>query len=231
MVTYLERPIYDFGQVDRLLGLTSGTARRWIDGYERSGTFYTPIVREERTGQDVVTWGEFVETRLLAYYRDCGVGMIKMRPVVQNLREVFGVRYPLATIRPYLLEDLRLVYDVQERVGLEESLRLVVEAGTNQLVLAPQTREFERTSVFEAIDGEDVVARVMPLGQDRTVSIDPGRQFGDPVVRSTPTDVLASLVRAGESVEWVAEQYELDVEQVLDAIEYERRRKQATAAA
>ncbi len=65
-LTYLERPVYGFPQVDDLLGLKGGTARRWIDGYERRGKGYPPIVRETRTDNELVTWGEFVETGLLA---------------------------------------------------------------------------------------------------------------------------------------------------------------------
>lgn len=227
-VTYLERPVYGFGQVDELLGLKGGTARRWIDGYERRGREYPPIVRERRLDDDIVTWGEFVETRLLAAYRDAGVAMLRMRPVVEGLRQRFQVRYPLATIRPYLDEDRRVVYEVQEEAGLEDSMRLVVEAGSGQYVLAPDVRRFRRIAVFENVDGDSIVARLCPLGENRQVVIDPVRRFGSPVVRSTPTDVLAELVRAGEPVEWVAEQYELTLEQVLDALEYER---QQTAVA
>ena len=58
-------------------------ARRWIDGYQRNSRAYPPIVREETTGADVVTWGEFVEARLLASYREAGVPMLRMRPVVR----------------------------------------------------------------------------------------------------------------------------------------------------
>jgi hypothetical protein len=62
----LERPVYGMGQVDYLLGLTPGTARRWIDGSKRGGRGYAPLVRVEPTGEEIVTWGEFVETRLLS---------------------------------------------------------------------------------------------------------------------------------------------------------------------
>ena len=34
-VARLDRDVYGMGQVDRLLGLSRGTACRWIDGYER----------------------------------------------------------------------------------------------------------------------------------------------------------------------------------------------------
>ena len=209
MVIYLERPIYSFLQVDDLLSLTSGTARRWIEGYERSGRNYPPIVRETSSGSETVTWGEFVETNLLARYREAGVPMLRLRPVVEGLRQAFQVRYPLATVRPYLDEHLRVVYELQERSDLEESMRLVVEASSGQYVLAADARKFKQVAAFENIDGDEIVARLKPLGLQRDVVIDPVRRFGEPVVRSTPTEVLAELVRAGDSVEWVAQQYEL----------------------
>lgn len=222
-VTYLERPVYGFSQVDDLLGLKGGTARRWIDGYERRGREYAPIVRERRLGDELVTWGEFVETKVLAAYRDAGVPMLRMRPVVEGLRQRFQVRYPLATIRPYVDDELRVVYEVQEEVDLEDSMRLVVEASSGQYVLAPDVRRFRRMAVFEDVgDEQAIVTRLHPLGENRQVTIDPVRRFGTPVVRSTPTDVLGELVRAGEPIEWVAEQYDLTLEQVLDALEYER---------
>ena len=41
----LERELYTFPEVDRILGLTPGTGQRWINGYERRGTWYDPVVR------------------------------------------------------------------------------------------------------------------------------------------------------------------------------------------
>jgi hypothetical protein len=68
-----DRPVYGFGQVDHILGLKAGTSARWIDGYQRTGKSYPPVIRPERTGDEIVTWGEFIEARLLAQYRDEGV--------------------------------------------------------------------------------------------------------------------------------------------------------------
>ena len=59
-VTHLERAVYGMGQVDRLLGLNSGTALRWIDGYHRAGRRYDPVIRDVASGDPLVTWGEFV---------------------------------------------------------------------------------------------------------------------------------------------------------------------------
>lgn len=58
VVDLLGRPTYTMPQVDRLLGLCPGTARRWIDGYVRAGHTYDPVVRQRHTGEETATWGE-----------------------------------------------------------------------------------------------------------------------------------------------------------------------------
>ena len=225
-VRYLDRPTYGYGDVDSLLKLTPGTARRWIDGYERGGRAYPPVVREDMTGEESVTWGEYVETSLLADYRDSGVPMLRLRPVVDRLRDRFGVRYPLAHVRPYVDESLQLVYEVQQDLDLEESMRLVVAADRGQLLLSDTVRRFIKHADFADVNGydEQIVARFHPLGRDRAVRIDPTQRFGQPAVRAVPTEVLAEQVRAGDPLEMIAELYELDTNQVLDALNYERSR-------
>lgn len=55
VASLLDRPVYTFPEVDRLLGLRSGTSRRWIDGYVRDAKHYPSVVREEPTGSELVT--------------------------------------------------------------------------------------------------------------------------------------------------------------------------------
>jgi len=221
----LDRAVYGISQVDRLLKLSPGTARRWIDGYERAGKAYPPIVRQKRTGNELVTWGEFVETRLLAEYRDAGVSMLRMRPAVEKLRELFNRRYPLAYAKPYLdVEGQELVRRTQEEVGLERQLLLVV-VRNDQLVLTPEAQRFVHAVEFHDIEGlPDVVVRLNPDPEVPEVVVDPLRQFGEPVVRSVPVEVIAEQVRAGEVPERVATLYDLEPAQVWAAIRYELRR-------
>src|SRR4051794_5555424 len=82
VIELMHRPVYGMAEVDLLCGLYSGTAKRWIDGYKRGRRTYAPVVRLVSSGEDLVTWGEFVETRLLAQYRDADVPIQHMRPVV-----------------------------------------------------------------------------------------------------------------------------------------------------
>jgi uncharacterized protein (DUF433 family) len=227
-IDLLRRPVYGMSQVDWILRLHPGTAGRWIDGYTRAGKDYPPIVRLQRTGDVRVTWGEFTEARLLSEFRGAGVPIVRMRPAVIALREQFDQLYPLAHALPYLEERGReLVLKIQERVALDKELRLVV-VRNGQLVLATQTDQFVRSVDW---GDEGVVARMHPLPDLELVWLDPLRQFGEPVVRSVPTTVIAEQARAGDSPDLIASLYDLTGEEVWQAIRYELLRGEAGQAA
>ena len=225
-VNLLDQPVYGMKQVDRILARPGGTAQRWIDGYQRAGKSYPPVVRVEPTGDEIVTWGEFVETRLLSEYRDAGVPMVKMRPAVERLRETYGQRYPLAYARPYAL-DRELVMEMQESVHLERGLHLVL-VRNGQLVLTAPAEKFFQAAQFSG--GVDVVARLRPVTEIPEVLLDPLRQFGEPAVRSVRTEIIAEQVRAGEPIDTIAEIYELPRPSVEAALRYELIRSEADAA-
>jgi len=215
-ISLLDRAIYSYGDVDRLVGLHAGTARRWLEGTMRKGRFYEPILRPEPTGGDVVTWGEMVEARLLSEFRTRSVPLQRLRPAIIRLREEFG-RYPLAHARPFLeVEGRELVRLVQDEVGLERQLRLVV-VRSGQLLLDVGTARFR-----EAIDYEnDVAGRMRPDARTPNVVMDPMRAFGQPAVRNVGTAALAEDYRAGADREELADLYELSSTQVDEAIRFE----------
>lgn len=223
----LDRETYGFAQADRLLGLRSGTSRRWIDGYQRAGKHYDPVVREQSTGVEVATWGEFVETRLLAEYRDAGVPLIRMRPVIEALREELNTRYPLASARTWLRpQGQELVRQVQERVGLERRLALVVMR-TGQTVAEWSTEAEDFRGSLEWSDQSDAALpeRLRPVSALQEVIIDPLRGFGEPVVRGVRTEIIAELFTAGDPADMIAETYELSRPMVDEAVRYELMRR------
>lgn len=225
----LERRVYVMSDVDLFLGLPSGTARRWIDGYSRGGRTYEPVIREDSSGDETVAWGEFVETRLLAGYRARGVSLQRLRPAVQLLRRELGTPYPLATAQPYLdVAGRELIMRVQDQTGIERPLWLVV-VRSGQLVLADPAQEFADRAEFTGRDR--IVSGLRTEADTPDVRIDPLRQTGQPVVRSVPTAVLAEGFRAGEDVDTLADLYELSSDQVLQAIRYEMRAAQTRGAA
>ncbi len=77
---------------------------------------------------------------------------------------------------------------------------------------------------FKNIDfGHDSIAsRFWPLGKDKSILIDPERQFGHPVVGKSNIypETLYNLHKAGEPLEFISFTYEVDEQYVKDAIEY-----------
>jgi uncharacterized protein (DUF433 family) len=213
----LSRPTYGMSQVDQLLHLSHGTARRWIDGYSRDDRDYAPVVRVAPTGDDLVTWGEFVEASLLAQFRDSGVSIRKLRPVVDQLRAQYKTPYPLATLRPFR-QGKEMVMEIQKEIGLEREL-LLVEIRTGQLMLTPKAQRFHDAVVWETKKKVASGLRLDPSA--KLVSVDPLIAFGQPAVRAVKTEILASAFRAGDSVSALAAGFDLREDQVNDAIRYE----------
>jgi uncharacterized protein (DUF433 family) len=212
----LDRAIYSYADVDRLVGVRTGTARRWLEGYERAGRFYYPVLRPEPTGGDAVTWGEMVEARLLAGFRSRDVPVLRLRPAIVQLRKEFG-RYPLAHARPFLdVEGRELVRYVQDQVGLERKLQLVV-VRNDQLVLADTAEQFRSAVEYDG----DIAGRLKPDPRTPDVVMDPRRAFGQPAIRNVRTESLAEDFRAGTSRDELADLYDLTTEQVDEAIRFE----------
>lgn len=213
VINLLDRDVYSMGQVDRLLGLSSGTATRWIDGYTRLDRRYEPLVRVESTGSEVVTWGEFVEARLISEYRRQGVSVFRMRPAIAALRERFGTLYPLAAAQPFVsAEGRELVLKVQQETNLLPSLRLVVRNGQ---IITPsiEVRRFRQAADYDA----DTVSRFRIA---RSVVIDPEYASGEPTIagRRLRVATLVEALAAGEQPEAVAEMWDITPEAVEDAV-------------
>jgi uncharacterized protein (DUF433 family) len=218
VTSLLDRPVYSHSDVDRNLGLHAGTARPWLNGYRRGGSDHGPVLRDEPTSQDVVTWGEFVETRLLSEFRDKGATVQHMRPAVLRLRAELG-RYPLALARPFLdVEGRELVRRIQDEVDLPPELRfVVVRSGQGQISTA--VGRFVESVEFD--DGSAV--RVRPGGPGSLVVVDPLRQAGRPVVRSVPTDVVIEQFNAGVGLAEIADLWELSTGELESALRFELR--------
>jgi uncharacterized protein (DUF433 family) len=223
-VTVLDRPVYGLGEAASLLGLRTDRVRRWLDGYESKGTLYEPVIRPAATHNEAVTWGEFVELGYLREYRKAGVSLQHLRPVVQSLRERFGTPYPLAHHRPYI-DGKQLVLEIQQKHDIPPSIAMVITTGQEIMLAGPAERYFRKIDFA----GTDFAVRLHPAGDTSPVVIDPAMNFGHPVVRGVSTVRLWELKDAGEPVDHIAGNYELDPHVVEAAIAYEEQQRSLAA--
>ena len=213
----LEWPIYDLGYAAFLLGLRRERVRAWLDGCERKGKRYPPVIRPSSTGSSEVTWGEFVGLGYLREYRSNGMRLHHLQPVIADLRAELQTPNPLATAKPYV-SHRELVLKLQADHGLPTSTAIVLCSGQT-VMRTPETERFFKKVVFDPPDDGDALC-LRPVGDTSPVVIDPQRRFGDPSVDGVAVWRLWELHDAGESVEEIAEAYDMTEESVNAAISY-----------
>ena len=219
-VEILNRRVMGAREAARHLSIPPSTLLHWLEGGERRGTRYGPVLRPEPTGSRDITWGEMVEARYLRAYRQQSVPMQQLRPFIARLRHEFGVPYPLAHFKPFVGAGRRLLLAVQEDVGLPESLRVVYEVKTGQLILDPRADQYLRRIEF-ADSAAREAERVFPAGRDSPVVMDPRISSAAPSVKGVRTEVVAELADAGVSLDEIADDFGLPLALVKSAVAFE----------
>lgn len=225
MASVLDREMYTEALAARLLGIPQSTLHYWLEGGTRRSKSYKPIIRPEPVGRRVVTWAEFVEAGWLSAYRSRNVQMTELRKFIDELRELFGVPYPLADRRP-LVSGRSLVYDAQtsSQLGVEFYLVSVIN---DQTMLTPPGEAFVQRVEW---DGDVPVAYRPDPNPLSPVRIDPDVRFGKPSIKGISTEVIWEQDDAGEDVATIAEIYRLDVADVRWALAYENAQNALRAA-
>jgi uncharacterized protein (DUF433 family) len=207
--------IYSVAEAARLLGISAAKVTRWLDGYQRAGRTYPPVVRQEPTGSDVVRWGEFIELGYMREYRKKDVPLQQLRPVIERLRKRYRTEYPLAHHKPFVGPGRKLVMEVEREVGIDHRLYMVIDS--DQLLLSPQAEAFLDKVEFEA----DVARLWRPSGRSSQVVIDPETSFGIPTIHGIRTEAITELYQAGEPPALMARTWGLDETDIHDAIRFE----------
>lgn len=215
-ISVLNREMFSEAEAARLLRVSQSTLNYWLEGGERRGKTYRPVIRVEPRGERApVTWAEFVEAGLLRAYRR-HVPMAELRAFIERLRNEYGIPYPLADRRPFVA-DKRLVHEAQEAVKLGAEFCLVAEV-RNQFVLTPPSDDFFHRVTWE---GNDAVAWRPHDVPESPVRIDPDLRFGKPTVRGISTETIWEHLSGGESEDEIAEAFGLSLADVGWALSYE----------
>jgi uncharacterized protein (DUF433 family) len=210
-----DRAIYSLTQAARLLRVKPSTLYNWLDGYERRGVTYPPVIRLNSTQQRTLTWPEFIEAGWLSEYRRGRVPLPKLRAYVDGIRDRFDLLYPLAARKP--LHSGRDLVEIADEVGLEPRLRLYVRASDGQYLLSPIGEAFVRKVEFER--GEAV--RYFPIAGDQRVVLDPYVSFGAPTVSGIRTTLLWDASQGGQNTGRIAREWGVSEDEVAVAVGYE----------
>jgi uncharacterized protein (DUF433 family) len=142
--------------------------------------------------------------------------MVELRKFIDELREKFGVPYPLADRRP-LVSGRKLVYDAQTTVQLGAEFCLV-SVVNEQLLLTPPGYAFVQRIQW---DGDVAVAYRPDPNPDSPVRIAPDVRFGRPAIKGITTEAIWEQAEVGEDIDDIADVYSIGVADVRWALAYE----------
>jgi len=216
--SYLGIGLYSIPEAARLLKTPGQTVRSWARGYtyllDSKPKHIGPILTydyPELAEEYILTFVDLVELYVVRMLRNREVPMQTIKEAARRLREKTGAKHPFAVrgIDTYA----RRVFHTNES-GIEE-------LGAYQYVIESVVKPFFKTLDYEDIKAGNVL-RMWPIGHGRIV-LDPKRSFGKPIVHKSavPTFPLYRMRLAGETPERIARWYEIPVQSVKDAIEYE----------
>ncbi len=212
--------VYTVPVAARLLHERSTTVERWAFGYQRRGKDYRAAIATDIPpigNAKAITFLELVELMFVQALLTTGLSWPKVLEASRvAARLLKGERHPFAT-RRWFADPAALYLSL----GQEHGQDLLVEvAGHAQVAMEPVLHPYLKQLDF---DSHGVARRWFPMGLETAVVLDPRRSFGMPITVSAgvPTEALARLHGAGDSVETIAAWYRMDEAEVDAAVRYE----------
>ena len=178
---------------------------RWI----RLG-LATPELKEIPGRQLLLTFEDLISMRIIAALRAAGVSFRKIHIAENWLRRYTGHRRPFATEmlwteRSDVFIDLKRQYIAASRFG-QYAFEILEE-----YLIPVHGLMFDKSGIAISWEPQDGIL------------LDPVVQFGAPCIKGTriPTDALWSMIKAGDSMEFIANSYDLSATEVERAVTWE----------
>lgn len=222
------QPLYTVAEAACYLDVPDSTLRSWVHGYRRrrgglphvsTEPVLTALPSSINRGP-VIPFVGLAEGMVLAAMRHSGVPLQRIRPALARLSAEFGVGHALASQRLFT-DGAEVLFDYAEHGADAPAAR----AARDLVVVRNGQRVFNEVVDFylrRVEFADDGYARVITLPAYRVAQlvVDPARGFGQPVFArggARLEDALA-MFRAGESLEVVAEEYGMPLDQLEDAV-------------
>jgi len=160
-----------------------------------------------------LSFRDLLELRFVDAFIKAGVSWKTMRRAHANARRELMTTHPFCSQR--IATDGK---NILLRQAEEDSDDALLNLVTSQREFSRIVHDFLRELEFS---GDEIVW--WPLGKNRQIIVDPRRNFGQPTVAKSgvPAQVLARSVRANASEELVARWYEVQQDEIRDALEFE----------
>ena len=216
-----DKPAYPLTEAARYVRLAPATLRSWVAGRKypvRTGRgFFQPLIQAADSDRKILSFNNLIEAHVLRALRsEHGVPIRSVREALNYAENELGIQRLL--LRRELTTDAGDLF--LERYG-----ELINLSHSGQIAM----RRLLELYLARVEWSRNFPVRLYPflaaeVADGRPIAIDPRIAFGRPVIvaKSISTGVIAQRLDAGESVQDVAADYEISIQDVEEAAVYER---------
>lgn len=215
----METGIYGVSDAAALVRATERKVRGWVAGYQKGEG---PLIDNELgwiDGRLAFSFTNLMEIRFIAFFVDAGVRLPHIRAILNDAKELLNHPHPFATNVVFTTDGRKILARIAKQNGIADLYDL-------------QSHNYEmETIVFKSLKtgveydpaGEIRLWRPRPETAPHVI-VHPRFAFGQPVLRESriPTGALRDAVDAEGSAAAVADQFDLPVNQVLEAVRFDR---------
>lgn len=223
MADLREQPAYTLAEAARYVKVADATLRAWVVGRDYPTTTGTgrfrPLIHPAERHPARLSFSNLIEAHVLRALRsDHGVSLKAVRAALRYAEESLGI------------ERLLLRKELSTTAGqmfLRHYGQLINLSASGQIAMQRFLQEHLKRVEW---DKNKLPIRLYPfvstdmLTKDTPIVIDPQIAFGRPVLlrKGISTSTIAERIDAGETIQELAEDYDLTPDEVEQAVLYER---------
>jgi uncharacterized protein (DUF433 family) len=203
-------PNYQLAEAAKYARLSPQTVAKWHTTGARK-------TLSEKQNRAALSYMQLIEVAVVAAFRKANLTLKHISETREYVRNQLKVEFPFAEYR-FKADGKRLVMDYEQIEGEKGEGKVLRPDQGGQLAweyIIGRLREFE-------YEEQGVVVKWRPGGPKSQIVIDPRVSFGAPSINGTPTWVIQGRASSGESVKEIADDFDLDDEEVKEALSFER---------
>lgn len=218
------QPLYTVAQAARLVGMPPSTLASWAKGYshrfrDRPTVAKGPVITSVEApyaGGPSVPFVGLVEAMVVQAFRRTDLSLQRVRRALDVLAAEGELEHALASRRLYT-DGAEILYDYARESG-DGQLRLLTVVSSNQRVFHEVIESYLQRVHFD--DDAWATEVVVPVTEHEILRVRPDVASGDPLFVSggAPLSAVVSRHRAGEPVESIADDYDVPVADIREAL-------------
>jgi uncharacterized protein (DUF433 family) len=215
----VDEPTYNFSEASKYLRIPVATLRSWILGRDypkgESSAFFEPLIKLPESDSRLLSFNNLAEAYVLRSLRHKHLVSIKdVRKALEYAFSDFNIKRLLLSQELLTAAGQLFIDRYGKLINLSRSGQLALKLAFENHLQRIEWKNELPVRIYPFIDADT----------DKLIAIDPSIQFGRPIIikKCVLTSIIVDRIDAGETPEYIARDYDINLRDVEMAIRYEQ---------